>query len=81
MLEKYPLMNDYWEDKRARIAQIQVPAYILASYSTGLHTVGSFRGYEEIGSKDKWYDPRRFARPFLLTDLAQASCASNSGMA
>ncbi|KIW74044.1 hypothetical protein PV04_02112 [Phialophora macrospora] len=54
MLEMYPLMNEYWEDKRAKMAQIQVPAYIVASYSTGLHTVGSFRGYEDIESKDKW---------------------------
>jgi hypothetical protein len=81
MLEKYPLMNEYWEDKRARITQIQVPAYILASYSTGLHTVGSFRGYEDIASKDKWYDPRRLSRSFLLIGPAQASGPSNSGVA
>ncbi|CAI6094286.1 unnamed protein product [Clonostachys chloroleuca] len=32
----------------------KVPSYIVASYSTGLHNVGSFRGFEEIESKDKW---------------------------
>ncbi|OJJ06472.1 hypothetical protein ASPVEDRAFT_140358 [Aspergillus versicolor CBS 583.65] len=54
MLDEYPLMNEYWEDKRAQIGRINVPAYILASYSTLLHTMGSFRGYEELGNKRKW---------------------------
>ncbi|UPK91487.1 hypothetical protein LCI18_002422 [Fusarium solani-melongenae] len=48
MLEKYPTWNEYWEDKRARMDRITVPSYILASFSTGLHTAGSFRAYEEI---------------------------------
>ncbi|KAJ5090324.1 hypothetical protein N7532_009008 [Penicillium argentinense] len=54
MLDEYPLMNEYWEDKRARIDRINVPAYILASYSTFLHTMGSFRGFEELGNDQKW---------------------------
>lgn len=55
MLDKYPLMNEYWADKRAKMENIEVPAYVLASYSTGLHTVGSFRGFEEIKHDKKWY--------------------------
>ena len=54
MLEKYPYMNEYWADKRAKIEEIEVPAYILASYSTGIHTAGSFRGYEGIRHNKKW---------------------------
>ncbi|CAG7931568.1 unnamed protein product [Penicillium olsonii] len=54
MLERYPLMNEYWEDKRAKIDQITVPAYVLASYSTFLHTMGSFRGFEELRHDQKW---------------------------
>lgn len=54
MIEKYPQWNAYWEDKRARLDKISIPAYILASYSTMIHTEGSFRGFEEIASKDKW---------------------------
>ena len=54
MLRKYPLINDYWQDKRARIDQITVPAYILASYSTMLHLPGSLRGFEEIPHNQKW---------------------------
>jgi predicted acyl esterase len=54
MLDRYPMMNEYWEDKRARMDRIKVPAYILASFSTILHTVGSFRGFEEINHDEKW---------------------------
>jgi predicted acyl esterase len=54
MLDRYPMMNEYWEDKRARMDRIKVPAYILASFSTMLHTVGSFRGFEEIDHAEKW---------------------------
>lgn len=57
MLRKYPLINEYWRDKRARIDRIEVPAYILASYSTLLHLPGSLRGFEEIPHQSKWYNP------------------------
>lgn len=57
MVDKYQDANEYWEDRRARIEDIQVPSYIIASFSTGLHTVGSFRGFEETSSTEKWYLP------------------------
>jgi hypothetical protein len=54
MVQKYPLMNAYWGDKRARPDLIDVPAYVRASMSTGLHTVGSLRCFEEIPHGKKW---------------------------
>ena len=54
MLAKYPLWNEYWEDKRARLDRIEVPAYVVASFSTQIHTEGSFRGFEQIKSEKKW---------------------------
>ncbi|MBD5551127.1 MAG: CocE/NonD family hydrolase [Lachnospiraceae bacterium] len=54
MAEKYPLMNDYWEDKRAVLKDITIPAYIVASYTNPIHTHGTFRAYREISSKKKW---------------------------
>ncbi|KAF9892299.1 hypothetical protein FE257_002076 [Aspergillus nanangensis] len=54
MIEKYPLMNAYWEDKRPRLQDIDIPMYILASYSTGLHTEGSLRAWKYAASKQKW---------------------------
>ncbi|KAJ4246877.1 hypothetical protein NW762_013429 [Fusarium torreyae] len=54
MIKTYPLMNEYWEDKRAKAHLIDVPAYVLTSMSTGLHTVGSTRCYEDIPHEKKW---------------------------
>lgn len=55
MIRKYPLLNGYWDDKRAKLEEIEVPMYVLASYSTGLHTEGSLRGFLFAESKEKWY--------------------------
>lgn len=52
--ERYPLMNELWENKIPRVERITVPAYIVASYSNTLHTAGTFRAWRRIGSKDKW---------------------------
>ncbi|KAF2851296.1 alpha/beta-hydrolase [Plenodomus tracheiphilus IPT5] len=54
MLQKYPHTNAYWEDKNADLSKIEVPMYVVMSYSTGLHTEGSFRGWKYSSSKDKW---------------------------
>lgn len=54
MAEKYPLMNTYWEDKRAVLQDITIPAYIVASYTNPIHTHGTFRAYRQIGSEKKW---------------------------
>jgi len=52
------VMSEYWRDKRADFSKIKVPAYILASYSTGLHTEGSLRCFEEM-TQPAWYVPIR----------------------
>jgi uncharacterized protein len=52
--QRYPLINDLWEDKIARFDKITVPAYVVASYSNTLHTVGTFRGWRGIASEEKW---------------------------
>ncbi|KAH6722758.1 Alpha/Beta hydrolase protein [Leptodontidium sp. MPI-SDFR-AT-0119] len=54
MITKYPHMNDYWADKKPRLTDIDIPMYVAMSYSTGLHTEGSFRGWKYSSSKDKW---------------------------
>jgi predicted acyl esterase len=52
--ERYPLINDLWEDKIARFDKITVPAYVVASYSNTLHTAGTFRAWRRIASTEKW---------------------------
>lgn len=53
-IEAYPLMNPLWENKIPDFDRIQVPAFIVASYSNTLHTSGTFRAWRKIASEDKW---------------------------
>jgi uncharacterized protein len=50
MAHRYPLMNAYWEDKGAKLEQITIPAYIVASWGAH-HTIDAYR---RISSKEKW---------------------------
>ncbi|KAL2824323.1 hydrolase CocE/NonD family protein [Aspergillus pseudoustus] len=54
MTWNYPLWNDYWEDRRARCDKIEVPMYVTASWTNALHTRGTFRGWIESSSEQKW---------------------------
>ncbi len=52
--ERYPLVNALWQNKIPPFDRITVPAYIVASYSNTLHTMGTFRGWRRIASAEKW---------------------------
>jgi len=54
MVERYPFINDYWDDKSARLENINLPAYIVASWTNDLHTFGTLEGFRRISSKEKW---------------------------
>lgn len=54
MVVEYPFMNAYWEDKKAKLANISIPAYVVASYTNDVHTHGTFEGYQQIASQEKW---------------------------
>ena len=54
MIQKYPFMNAYWEDKIAKLENIDIPAYIVASWTSTMHTHGTLDSYRRISSKDKW---------------------------
>jgi predicted acyl esterase len=53
-IDRYPLMGDLWTSKTASLENITAPAYIGASYSNLIHTLGTFRGWRRIASADKW---------------------------
>lgn len=52
--ERYPLVNDLWENKIPDFDRITVPAYVVASYSNTLHTAGTFRAWRRIAAQEKW---------------------------
>lgn len=54
MVDEHPLWNSYWEDKKAKLSKVNVPLYAIMSYSTGLHTEGSLRGFLLSASTEKW---------------------------
>ena len=54
MIAKYPLMNAYWEDKATKLEKIDVPAYVVSSWSNPIHVNGTFEGFRRISSKEKW---------------------------
>ena len=55
MLTNRPLYDDYWEAKRIPVEKIDgVPLYMLASYSSMLHTYGSFLTYRVAPTPTKW---------------------------
>jgi uncharacterized protein len=53
MIHKYPLMNEYWEDKIAHLEKINVPASITANFKH-FHALGSLEAFRVIPVRDKW---------------------------
>lgn len=50
----HPTLDSYWEGLTPRLDKIDVPALICGSFSdNNLHTRGSFRGFESIGSTER----------------------------
>ncbi|KAJ5355917.1 hypothetical protein N7517_010526 [Penicillium concentricum] len=54
MLEKRPLFDDYWESKYMNTERISIPAYVVASFSSMLHSRGSFETFRSASSHQKW---------------------------
>ena len=74
-MQAHPLYDEYWASKDVDLARIEVPAFIVASWSDhGLHTRGTLEAYKAISSKEKWlevhggkkwgyyYDPQNVSR-------------------
>ena len=53
MMRRFPFMNEYWDDKYAKFEKAKMPAYVVASFSSG-HSKGTFEGFRKLGSKEKW---------------------------
>jgi predicted acyl esterase len=52
--ERYPLIIELWANKIPEFERINVPAFVVASYSNTLHTAGTFRAWRRLASADKW---------------------------
>lgn len=58
MLEKYPFMNEYWEDKIPKYSNITIPAYVVAGWNH-FHLRGTIEGFRKIKSTKKWLRTHR----------------------
>ena len=57
MFERRPLFDSYWESKVPAVERIEVPAYVVASWTDqGLHTRGTLEAFARLGSARKWLD-------------------------
>jgi predicted acyl esterase len=53
----HPLHDAYWTSKECELEAIEVPAYVVASWSDhGLHTRGTLEAYKRIRSRQKWLE-------------------------
>lgn len=52
--EAHPLVDELWQSKIPAFENITVPAYVVASYSNSIHTPGTFRGWRQMASVEKW---------------------------
>ncbi|KAJ2903573.1 alpha/beta-hydrolase [Zalerion maritima] len=54
MWEKDPLVNRWWKDKRPDMRKIQVPTYIIGTWTNTMHGMGAIRGWLEVDTPQKW---------------------------
>ncbi|KAF9872299.1 alpha/beta-hydrolase [Colletotrichum karsti] len=54
MAKKRPLLDEYWATKVIPVDKIKVPMYLTASYSTLLHSRGSFETFEKSVLSERW---------------------------
>lgn len=53
----HPFYDAYWERKMPPLEKIEVPAFVVASWSDhGLHSRGTLEGFKRIASKEKWLE-------------------------
>ena len=55
--KEHPLLDAYWQARHGNLADIEVPLYVCASWSTqGLHNRGTIEGYRQASSPHKWIE-------------------------
>lgn len=56
-MEVHPFFDDFWESKVPAVEKINVPTYVIASWTDhGVHTRGSLSAFSRLGTDHKWLD-------------------------
>ncbi len=54
---EHPFLDEYWQARHGNLADIKVPLYVCASWSTqGLHNRGTIEGFRQASSQHKWIE-------------------------
>jgi predicted acyl esterase len=57
MMVEHPFVDDYWRSKLPNLSRIEVPAFVIASWSDqGLHTRGTLEAFNAISSEHKFLE-------------------------
>ena len=54
MIRSHPLFDDYWAGKYDEVENIDIPLYLLGSFSNPFHIYGSFDTFRRARSDRKW---------------------------
>ena len=55
--QAHPLIDDYWRSKSYDLEAIELPSYVVASWSDqGLHLRGTLEAFRRLRSPEKWLD-------------------------
>lgn len=54
LMKEHPFYDEYWMDKEPDIENVEVPAYVVASWTNAVHSQGSIQAFLGMGSKEKW---------------------------
>jgi len=81
LTQEHPFFDEFWHSKVAQLTAIDVPAFVVASWSDhGVHTRGTLEGFKRISSREKWlevhggkkwgyfYEPASVARQAMFFD-------------
>jgi predicted acyl esterase len=53
----HPFIDDYWQSKMPAVENINVPTYVIASWSDhAIHTRGSLSAFMRLGTDQKWLE-------------------------
>lgn len=56
-MKVHPFLDDYWQSKTPPVENINVPTYVIASWSDhAVHTRGSLSAFMRLGSEQKWLE-------------------------
>jgi uncharacterized protein len=73
-LLKHPLMDDWYQERSAKLDRIEIPAFVVANWGgLGLHLRGTITGYQGIASPEKWLKVQ--SGSYFLTFIAPENVA------